>query len=262
MAVNVAWIASGSGKIRNMMSRKPIYLSVILPAYNEAAAVADAIHQYVRCLSELKISFEIVVIDDGSTDDTRRQAEEAARYHPAVRVFSNSANRGQAASILRGFAESKGQIVMHNGIDLPFAPRETPRILDCLDNGADVVVVERYDRQAYGWFRKLVSWCNICLVKLLFHSSFLDHNFVQAYRRPVLQNIDVESSGVSTVTTELILKAVRLGFCVRSLQAEYQPRRIGQSTITAKRIVHTSKELLRLYRIMKRFSHAARPRAA
>jgi hypothetical protein len=58
---------------------------------------------------------------------------------------------------------------------------------------------------------------------------------------------------VSTVTTELILKALRLGYRVRSLKADYQPRRRGQSTITGKKIFRTVMELLKLYPIMKRF---------
>jgi undecaprenyl-phosphate 4-deoxy-4-formamido-L-arabinose transferase len=229
----------------------PVELSIILPAYNEGPAVVEAIEQYAACLPRLGITYELLVIDDGSRDDTRRLAEQAAQRHPGVRVLANPTNRGQVASILRGLAECRGLVAMHNGVDLPFAPSDTAGVLEYLRTGADIVVVQRSNRRAYGWFRKAVSWCNIALVKLLLGSPFSDHNFVQAYRRPVLEKVAVESAGVSTVTPELILKGMRLGFRVRAISADYQPRRHGQSTITVRKIVRTFVELVKLWRILR-----------
>jgi undecaprenyl-phosphate 4-deoxy-4-formamido-L-arabinose transferase len=236
-----------------MEREAPVELSIILPAYNEGPAVVEAIEQYAACLARLGITYELLVIDDGSRDNTRQLAEQAARRHPGVRVLCNPANRGQVATILRGFAECRGQAAMHNGVDLPFAPADTGRVVECLRAGADIVVVERANRRAYGWFRKAVSWGNIALVKLLLGSPFSDHNFVQAYRRPVLEAIAVESAGVSTVTPELILKGLRRGFQVHAITAAYQPRRHGQSTITVRKIVCALVELVKLWRILRRW---------
>jgi glycosyltransferase involved in cell wall biosynthesis len=237
-------------------------LSIILPAYNEGPAVVEAIEHYAACADHWGIASELLVIDDGSRDDTLCLAEAAARRHSGVRVLSNPTNLGQAATLLRGFRASRGQVTMHNGADLPFAPEDTPRVLACLRGGADVVVVQRTNRQAYGLFRKLTSWVNSALIKCLFGSPFQDHNFVQAYRRSVLDAIEVESRGVSTVTTELILKALGLGVNVRALEAQYQRRRHGQSTITLRKILQTVLELLRLYAIMRRWRREAPARTA
>ena len=234
-----------------------VQLSVILPAFNEGPAVVEAVERHAACLSKLGISYEIVIVNDGSSDNTLEVGEQAAKRYRGVRVLTNPKNRGQAASVLRGFAESHGTAVMHNGVDMPFDPGDIEHVWNEIGQGADVVVVERRNREAYGWFRKVTSWCNIVLVKLLFKSPFMDHNFIQAYGRQVIDSIVVESAGVSTVTPELILKALRLGYRVRSLRADYLPRRRGQSTITAKKIVRTMMELLKLYLIMRRFEKPA-----
>ncbi len=237
-------------------------LSIILPAYNEGPAIAEAIEHYAACAQRWGIVSELLVIDDGSRDDTLHHARTAAQDYSCVRVLSNPTNLGQVATILRGFREARGRVLMHNGADLPFAPEETPRILAFLREGADVVVVQRSNRRAYGLFRKLTSWANIALIKVLLGSPFQDHNFVQAYRRSVLDAIQVESRGVATVTTELILKAHTLGFNVRVLESEYQQRRHGQSTITIRKIVRTLRELFRLYPVMRRFRKEAPARRA
>lgn len=239
-----------------MIQDSPVELSIILPAYNEGKAVGEVAERYVAALCRLNCSFEIVVVNDGSTDDTLAQAQKAESLHPQIRLVDNGRNLGQVGSILNGFAHAHGRIFMTNAVDLPFDPDHTARVLQLLHQGADVVVVERSDRKAYGVARKFLSWANIVLIKILLRSPFKDHNFVQAYRREVTDAITVESSGVSTVTPELILKALALGFRVVSIQAPYLARRTGQSTITWRKTVHTTLQLFQLARILRRFRRA------
>jgi glycosyltransferase involved in cell wall biosynthesis len=234
-----------------------IELTVILPAYNEGAAVAVAVTQYLAALPGCCDGFEIIVVNDGSSDDTGTIAEQLAREHAEVRVIHHETNRGQVAALLRAMADARGRVVTHNGVDLPFEPRETGRMLEHTRDGADVVVVERNDRQAYGPFRQVISWCNIALVKVLLRSPFLDHNFVQAYKRGVLDTITVESRGVSTVTPEIILKAREAGFRVDRMRAEFIARRTGKSSVTLHKIVHTTRQLFQLWGVMRRWR--ARP---
>jgi glycosyltransferase involved in cell wall biosynthesis len=238
-----------------MVDEIPIELSVILPAFNEGEAVARAIDEYVDCLSRLGIAYELLVINDGSSDDTLAVARRAAEGRNQVRVLDNPKNIGQVASLLRGFAESHGRVITHNGIDLPFDPAQTKLLLEEVRSGADVVVAQRVNREAYGVVRKLISWCNILVVKAMFRTPFLDHNFIQAYRREVVDAVQIESRGVSTVTTELILKALAQGFEVRGIFSDYNERRAGKSTLTARKIVRTMGELLKLRRIMREPSH-------
>jgi glycosyltransferase involved in cell wall biosynthesis len=227
-------------------------LTVVLAGFNERQALPAAIEAYRDALARCGIGrYEILIVNDGSTDGTGSLAEEMARGDPRIRVLHNEHNLGQVASLLRGFAEARGRILTWNGMDLPFDPSDTPRALACFDGGADMVVVERSGREAYGIVRKLVSWSNVLLVRWLFGSPFRDHNFVQFYRREVLESIRVRSAGVSTVTAEVILRALRRGYRVVGIRAEYHERKTGKSTITPGKVLHAFLETLRLWLLMR-----------
>ncbi len=242
-----------------MTTADPIELSVILPAYNEGRAVCDAVELYLAALPQCCPNFEIVVVNDASRDDTLALIQAMARDNPRVRVLDNEKNMGQPLSMLRGFAHARGEIVTHNGVDLPFDPADTGKALARMRQGPDVLVVERESRESYGAFRKLVSWCNIAVIWVLFRSPFYDHNFVQFYRRRVVDSIDVKTRGVSNPPVELIVKSIARGFRVEGMFAPYHPRRSGKSSVTLRKIVHTALELLQMRLMMWRH---AEPRDA
>ena len=173
-------------------------------------------------------------------------ADRLADRHARVRVIHMERNSGQVACILRGFREAHGRVLTHNGMDLPFDPADTPAAMAAIDGGADVVVVQRRTRESYGIARKVVSWANVLLVRLLFGSRFRDHNFVQFYRREVVQSVPVLSNGVSTVTVEMILRAVRTGYAVVGIDAEYHERKTGKSTVTLRKVVHAFGQVMHL----------------
>ncbi len=225
-------------------------VSVVIPAYNEARGIEESLRRTVTALRAQGLRFEVVLVDDGSTDDTRARAEAVAAELPEIRVHPNVQNRGGAESTIIGWRLARGEVVIQNGADLPFDPADTTRVLERVRAGADVVVVERADRQAYGVVRKVVSWTNIALIRLLFGSPFHDHNFVQAYRREVLESVEVLTRGVSTITPELILKSRRRGFRVESITCDYHERRHGKSTITVKNVVYTVQQLGKLWAAM------------
>ena len=187
-------------------------LSVVLPGYNEEEAVGPAVETYLESLTQAGLDdFEIILVNDGSTDRTGERADELSRRDGRIRVIHHARNQGQSAAFLHGFAESRGRVVTWNGMDLPFHPADTHRALTCIRTGADVVVIERRNRAAYGLVRKAISWANVLLLRWLFASTFRDHNFVQFFRREVLAGLPIVSRGVSTVTAELIVRAVRAG---------------------------------------------------
>jgi glycosyltransferase involved in cell wall biosynthesis len=223
-------------------------LSIVLPCYNEQANLASAVTTYYQELAVAGFEdCEIIVVNDASTDRTGELADELAQRDPRLRVVHHDRNQGQSAAILNGFRAARGRVLTHNGIDLPFHPRDVARMLALIREGADVVVVERSNRQAYNLVRKVISWCNILLLRLLFGSPFADHNFVQFYRREVFEAVPVLSRGVSTVTAELIFRALGAGFQVQSCPAEYHARQIGCSTITPRKVLYAVVETFRLW---------------
>jgi dolichol-phosphate mannosyltransferase len=227
-------------------------ISVVLPGYNERAALEAAVNAYRSTFERDGINFELLVIDDASTDGMGPLADQLAADDGRVRVFHHACNRGQVAGILRGFREARGRYVTHNGMDLPFHPDDTAKPMALLRGGADVVVVERSGRNAYGMTRKILSWGNTALLRVLLGSPFTDHNFVQFFRRDVVAALPVQTSGVSTVTPELILRARHAGYRVVSLPADYHRRQTGRSTVTVAKVARSARELFRLWQALRR----------
>jgi glycosyltransferase involved in cell wall biosynthesis len=109
-------------------------VSIIVPAYNEAATVALVLER----VSALDLRKEVLLVDDGSADDTATIAEQAG--HPEVRVIRQERNRGKGAAVRRGIDESRGDIVVIQDADLEYDPRDLPKLLAPLLEGvADVV---------------------------------------------------------------------------------------------------------------------------
>jgi len=232
-------------------SPQPVYLSFVIPAYNEGEGIAGAVRRTVAALRETGRGFEVVVVDDGSADDTYPKAESIAAECPEVRVVQHPRNRGFVEAMLTGYRSAVGEVVLADAADLAFDPVDMRHVLARLDAGADVVVVERIDRAAYGLARKLISIANVALIRLLFRAPFRDYNFVQAYRRAVLDQIDVATRGVSTLATEMIIRAYRQGFVCDRVHRPYHERTFGQSSIRIRDVFHSTSELLRLWRLLQ-----------
>ena len=128
-------------------------LSVVLPARNEADNLPGVIEETLAAMSLARLDGEIVVIDDGSTDETLAVA--AALAGPRVRVISFPVNRGRAHAIAEGFAQAAGWAVAVMDSDGQYDPRDLAPLVAALGDGADVANGGRVDR-ADSWWRRTV----------------------------------------------------------------------------------------------------------
>jgi glycosyltransferase involved in cell wall biosynthesis len=217
-----------------------------MPGLNEEANVVRAVERAVAALERCARDFEVIVIDDGSRDRTAELAAAVAARDPRVRVLRNGRNLNYGLSLLRGIAAARCEWVLHEPMDLPLDPGEIERIGPALD-GADVVVVVRHDRSAHPPWRKLTSWTNHWLLRILFRPRAADLNFVQFYRRAWVQEVPVRSTSPAFVTPELILRAERTGRCVREVPAAFLRRDRGKAHFgRPKDILWTLRDMLRL----------------
>lgn len=230
---------------------KLIEFTMILPGYNEEEAVANTVQKSYDALSRSFKEFEIILINDCSTDRTGEEAEKVARIYPEVRVCHNKKNIGQAMSLIEGFHKAKGEIVMHNAFDLPFDPIDIGKIKEAMSDGTDVVIVEREDRANYSVYRKIISLTNVMLLRILFQCSFSDYNFVQAYRRRVLDDISIKTKAVGSLTPELIIRSYSSGFSIKSIKLPYHERKTGKSSIKAKHVFDSLMDTFRLWLWLK-----------
>ena len=115
-------------------------MSVVIPVFNEEANLEELIHRCLEACRRARRPFEIILVDDGSSDRSADMLDEAAAAHPEaiVAVFLNR-NYGQHAAIMAGFEQVRGEIVITLDADLQNPPEEIPRLAEAMDQGFDVV---------------------------------------------------------------------------------------------------------------------------
>ncbi len=132
-------------------------ISVIVPVYNESAVLPLLIKKTVEAIRPTGRSFEIIIVDDGSTDDTAAILEEQSRMLPELRAVIFRRNFGQSAAMTAGFDHARGRIVVSMDGDLQNDPADIPLLVQKLEEGFDVVSGWRKDRQDTFLSRKLPS---------------------------------------------------------------------------------------------------------
>ncbi|HWP41185.1 MAG TPA: glycosyltransferase family 2 protein [Tepidisphaeraceae bacterium] len=124
------------------------YLSLVIPAYNEQENIPALLQRVSTALGRLNKPFEVIVIDDGSTDDTPKLLLEAMRQYPWLRVLRMQDNAGQSAAFEAGFQAARGQIIATIDADLQNDPEEIPRLIPMLDEQkVDMITGWRKQRQ-------------------------------------------------------------------------------------------------------------------
>lgn len=222
-------------------------LSVIYPAYNEEENIRDTIARSLEALRARLESFEILIINDKSRDRTGDIAEELARAHPEITVLHNPRNMGQGATLIEGFQRARGEWVLHNAMDYPFDLCDLDKMLPLLDE-ADIVVAARDQRLNYTPYRRFLSWGNLTLQRLLFHLKLRDCNFVQLYRKAVLDAIKPDAKSTGFITTETLIRAQDAGYRIKEVVIQYHPRLRGVATSgSLKVVVRTLRDLLRFW---------------
>ena len=212
-----------------MRDDSDIAVTVVIPGYNEEHNIEGAVKRCLGALQKLGLSHELIIINDASTDRTGEIADSLARANQAVRVIHNPINLNVGISVLIGMRAARGRIVTHNSMDLPFDPDDLARLLPMMER-ADIVVVVRKDRSAHSAWRKLTSLAHHWMVRLLFMTDIRDMNFVQAYRREVVQGLDVKAKSPAFVTPELLIRAQRRRLQIVEMAADFHRRRAGSSS--------------------------------
>ncbi|MBV9277714.1 MAG: glycosyltransferase [Candidatus Eremiobacteraeota bacterium] len=170
-------------------------LSVVMPAYNESASIFRNVAEAVRTLSGFGYDYEIVVVDDGSVDDTHSHAVQiAAQYGPKVRVVRYDDNRGKGGALICGTTYTTGDYIAFLDADMELHPEQLPLFLEImLASGADVVIGSKrhpLSNVVYPRIRRVYSAGYFALVWLLFGLPLRDtQTGLKVFRRQVLQDV-------------------------------------------------------------------------
>ncbi len=230
-------------------------VSTVLPAHNESAAITRTVADLRAVLDRLGRPFEIIVVNDGSTDQTGAIADALAARDSAVRVVHHLHNQGYGAALKSGFAAARLEWVFLMDADGQFDPEELPPFIEAAA-GADFVVGYRPARADPGHRALFASiWARMMAVLLGFKVRDVDCAF-KLMRRSYLAVIPLEAGG-AFLSAELLAKATRAGARIVERPVHHLPRRAGRSTGGSPRVlVRAFYELARLGLRVRRFRPA------
>jgi glycosyltransferase involved in cell wall biosynthesis len=234
-------------------------LTFMFPMWNEE----EMIHRTVGAARETGddligsgdiANYEILIVDDASTDGTAKIADELAATDPRVRVVHHPYNRKLGGSVRTGLDEAKGDLVLYTDADMPFDLADLNKALRLMRvYDADIVSAYRFDRTGEGGVRAVYSYVYNTLVKLILRLKIRDVNFAfKLLRKNVIDHLQLQSEG-SLIDVELLAKAQRLGFHIIQFGVDYFPRDRGTSTLSSPSvIVNIFTELARLLPSIRR----------
>jgi undecaprenyl-phosphate 4-deoxy-4-formamido-L-arabinose transferase len=215
-------------------------VSVVVPLYNEEATVHELVERISAALAGRTERFEIILVDDGSTDRTPALLAAMEATNPAVRVRALSRNFGQSAALCCGIFESRGEVVVTMDGDLQNPPEEIPRLLEALGPGVDVVTACREVRHERVW-RWLGSRLVHRIARALIGIDIQDFGGqFKAYRREV---IDATRTAWAPGKPFFAL-AAWLGFRVVEIPVRHEPRRAGRSRYRLTSLVRLNVDLI------------------
>ena len=217
------------------MKPKDPAVSVIVPMYNEAENVETTIGRIKRVMDGVGKSYEIIPVNDGSTDQTLPMLEKMADDDPHIRVAAYPHNIGRGKALRVGFAQARGAIVVSIDADLSYDPEYILDFLNLLDNEGDVDVVlgspytEGGKTEGVPLGRLLVSRLGNMILSFSLPGKFRTVTCIfRAYRRKVLESLDLESTG-KEIHLEILSKVLALGFRVKEVPATLKGRKRGTS---------------------------------
>ena len=224
------------------MSTDPgaVDVSVVVPLLDEAATVEELVSRIRSVLAQRGCRFEIVLVDDGSTDGTREILRRLEAEDPALRVFELTRNFGQAAALVCGLFAARGEVVVSLDGDLQNPPEEIPKLLDALDKGADIATAKRSQRfESLGrWLgSRAIHW----MAKHLTGVRIEDFGGqFKAYRRVVLE----ATRRAWAPGKPFFPLALWLGFPVTEVAVRHEPRRVGSSRYSLRALIHINLDLV------------------
>ncbi len=220
-------------------------LSIFYPMWNEEMYIEralDAGHRAARkMIATGEIAdYELIVIDDASTDQTGAIADRLAAEDRHVRVVHHAKNRKLGGAIKTGFAAATGDLILYTDADLPFDMAELPRAVRLLsDYDVDLVSAYRFDRTGEGYLRLVYTFVYNLLIRSMFGVKARDINFAfKLCRARLFDHVELRSEG-SFIDAELVIRSTRLGFEMLQFGVDYFPRTRGESTLSSPGVIFT-----------------------
>ena len=221
-------------------------LSLFFPCYNESENVEEMIRQAVQVGEDYGIDYEVIVVDDGSRDDSAAKVQKWSAKNPRVRLVQHKVNQGYGAALRSGIAAAKKDLVFLTDGDNQFQLSDIEKLFSKID-GCDVVTGFRIGRQDNP-YRRLQGSMWTQLNKVLFRLPVRDVDCAfKLFRRKSLEGLELQSNQL-LIHAEILARLKKKGCKVEEIGVPHYPRRLGQASAThPSRILKTFGELFTLY---------------
>lgn len=221
-------------------------LSVVVPVFNEGESVAPLVSAVTAALGEDRL-WELLLVDDGSSDNTVEIARHAAGGDVRVRIVRLARNYGQTAAMQAGFDHARGTIVVSMDGDLQNDPEDIPRLVTELENGYDLVAGYRERRQDKLLTRKIPSWVANRLIRWITGVPIRDNGCsLKAYRREILDRMALYSDQHRFIPA---VAAATSGARITEIPVRHHARKFGVSKYGLSRIAKVLADLLTIMMI-------------
>ncbi len=222
-------------------------ISLVLPAYNEADNIEPLVAEATQALQAVTDDFEIIIVDDGSRDDTAGVARRVMANNPHVRLVQHPVNQGFGAAVFSGFTSASKDWIFYTDADRQFVLSELERFVPLMDQ-ADLIAGYRAPRRD-PFLRVLYGkgWSMLCTLLFGYTVRDVDCGF-KLFRREIIQELapKIASRG-ATFSIEWLVRAKRAGYRFAELPVTHRPRVSGKQTgANIKVITRAFRELVRV----------------
>ena len=200
-------------------------LTIAIPAYNEDENIEWVIEDALQKLPEYFADFEIVIVDDGSTDKTGAIGDQLAAAHRSVRVLHQE-NGGFSRAMLAGILASKKEFVAYMPADGQFLIDDMRHCFEVMEK-SDLVLGYRGGRPDYTLRRMVMSYGYLIILTILFGIKYMDVGWVNIWRTSKVQSLKLTGTGGIFILSEIVVKFMREGYTITEAPSFYHVRKSG-----------------------------------
>ena len=225
-------------------------VSACIPVLNEAGNVGGLVRELDAVLRSSCRDYEIIVVDDGSTDGTSAVLKELGAEFPALRVVTHPVNLGYGRSLRDGFAAARFDYVFYTDGDGQFDVSELTGFVRLMSPRRAVVGYRL--KRSEGAIRQITSWAYNKLIRILFGLKLRDVDCsFKVFPAAVVSSLELKSDEFF-IDTELMVKLKNAGVDIEETGVRHLPREYGKSTVSARHIITTIREIMGMWGELKR----------
>ncbi|OAG28419.1 glycosyltransferase family 2 protein [Thermodesulfatator autotrophicus] len=217
------------------------YLSIVIPVFNEEENIPLLLENIEKALKDFEKGFEVIIVDDGSTDNSLKILKELKPRYPWLRIVALRRNFGQSAAFTAGIDHARGKVIVTMDGDLQNDPQDIPKLLKKIEEGYDVVSGWRKDRQDPFLSRRLPSIMANALISRFTRIKLHDYGCsLKAYRAEVIKGVTIYGELHRFIPALVGLSGAR----VAEVEVTHHPRRYGRSKYGLSRTYRVLLDLL------------------